>query len=162
MKWKYGYDYGGYYNWKKREEFADRHGRKCAACGKENLVSRARAEWVINKLHEEFDNPQYLARKEKEWKSRIYQIDHIVPKAKGGTDDDHNLQLLCWSCNAAKGTRSMEEFKHFLDQRQELPKLAQIVSNKYAINKSILDKVIDKLTVNEAYDLFSKIAGDGQ
>lgn len=29
-------------------------------------------------------------------------VDHIKPKAHGGTDDDSNLQTLCWSCHKAK------------------------------------------------------------
>ncbi|WP_270422732.1 HNH endonuclease [Citrobacter portucalensis] len=29
-------------------------------------------------------------------------VDHIKPKAQGGTDDDSNLQSLCWSCHARK------------------------------------------------------------
>lgn len=29
-------------------------------------------------------------------------VDHIKPKAQGGTDDDSNLQSLCWSCHATK------------------------------------------------------------
>lgn len=29
-------------------------------------------------------------------------VDHIVPKAKGGTDDDCNLQTLCLTCHDAK------------------------------------------------------------
>lgn len=31
-------------------------------------------------------------------------IDHIVPKADGGTNDPRNLQLLCAPCNATKGS----------------------------------------------------------
>ena len=29
-------------------------------------------------------------------------VDHIVPKEEGGTDDDENLQSLCRSCHKAK------------------------------------------------------------
>ncbi|WP_426817916.1 HNH endonuclease [Winslowiella sp. 2C04] len=29
-------------------------------------------------------------------------VDHIIPKAHGGTDDDNNLQSLCWACHKAK------------------------------------------------------------
>ncbi|MCC5855131.1 MAG: HNH endonuclease [Idiomarina sp.] len=32
-------------------------------------------------------------------------VDHIVPKAKGGTDGEDNLQSLCKSCHEAKTAR---------------------------------------------------------
>ena len=40
---------------------------------------------------------------------RNLTVDHIVPRAKGGTDHLSNLQLLCGACNSMKGTRSHEE-----------------------------------------------------
>ncbi|MBC6428556.1 MAG: HNH endonuclease [Cellvibrionales bacterium] len=36
------------------------------------------------------------------------EVDHIIPKSKGGTDHLENLQLLCGHCNRVKGNRGME------------------------------------------------------
>ena len=33
------------------------------------------------------------------------QVDHIIPKAQGGTDDHHNLQSICTACHKAKTAR---------------------------------------------------------
>lgn len=30
-------------------------------------------------------------------------VDHIVPRSRGGQNDDRNLRLLCEGCNTAKG-----------------------------------------------------------
>lgn len=32
-------------------------------------------------------------------------VDHIKPKARGGTDDHDNLESLCWPCHKAKTAR---------------------------------------------------------
>lgn len=32
-------------------------------------------------------------------------VDHVVPKAKGGTDDRHNLVTMCRRHNSSKGSR---------------------------------------------------------
>ena len=39
-----------------------------------------------------------------------YQIDHVIPLAKGGQHCDGNVQLLCPTCNKRKATRSLFEF----------------------------------------------------
>ena len=40
---------------------------------------------------------------------RNLTVDHIVPRAKGGSDHVENLQLLCAACNSTKGQGSHEE-----------------------------------------------------
>jgi 5-methylcytosine-specific restriction endonuclease McrA len=42
--------------------------------------------------------------------SLTYQVDHIVPLARGGTNWPDNLQLLCGPCNQSKGPKTMSEW----------------------------------------------------
>ena len=44
-----------------------------------------------------------------------FHVDHIIAKAKGGTNHRENLQLLCNRCNSIKGNRGMEYLKSKLD-----------------------------------------------
>jgi ATP adenylyltransferase len=39
---------------------------------------------------------------------RALEVDHIVPRSRGGTDDPDNLQALCYSCNSMIGVNSGE------------------------------------------------------
>ena len=36
---------------------------------------------------------------------KLYDVDHVVPQSRGGTDHLDNLQLLCSHCNRIKGDR---------------------------------------------------------
>ena len=42
---------------------------------------------------------------------RVMEVDHILPRVKGGTDLADNLQLLCSGCNRSKGGRTMAEWR---------------------------------------------------
>lgn len=42
---------------------------------------------------------------------KALEIDHIVPRNHGGADDPHNLQALCYSCNAMKQDRDATDFR---------------------------------------------------
>ena len=35
--------------------------------------------------------------------------DHVVPIAKGGSNEDENLVMACRECNCKKGTKTLEE-----------------------------------------------------
>ena len=48
---------------------------------------------------------------------RNFTVDHIVPKARGGTDHIENLQMLCNACNSVKGTKTQAEFLAALRSR---------------------------------------------
>ena len=42
---------------------------------------------------------------------RVMDVDHILPKSRGGTDHLDNLQLLCSGCNRSKGNKTMAEWR---------------------------------------------------
>ncbi len=42
---------------------------------------------------------------------RVMDVDHMLPRVKGGTDHPDNLQLLCSGCNRSKGGRTMAEWR---------------------------------------------------
>jgi 5-methylcytosine-specific restriction endonuclease McrA len=42
---------------------------------------------------------------------RALQVDHIVPRSRGGTDDPDNLQALCYRCNSMKRDRDTTDFR---------------------------------------------------
>jgi site-specific DNA-methyltransferase (adenine-specific) len=50
---------------------------------------------------------------------RNLEIDHIIPKAKGGGDYYENYQLLCSHCNRRKGSRPMEFLRFQIEKEEE-------------------------------------------
>ncbi len=48
---------------------------------------------------------------------RNMEVDHIIPRSKGGTDHISNLQLLCPACNSLKGTKTHEELLAMLTNK---------------------------------------------
>lgn len=50
---------------------------------------------------------------------KIPSLDHIVPKAKGGTNDIENLQFLSWFENRCKNDMSKEDWNNLKLNIQE-------------------------------------------
>ena len=42
---------------------------------------------------------------------RVMEVDHMLPRSRGGTDHPDNLQLLCSGCNKSKGGKTMAEWR---------------------------------------------------
>lgn len=40
------------------------------------------------------------------------QVDHVIPKAEGGSDDDDNLQAICDPCHEAKSQKEAGRGRH--------------------------------------------------
>ena len=47
------------------------------------------------------------------------QVDHLVPKKAGGTDDISNLMPSCRRCNHYKRAHSLETFREYLSKMKE-------------------------------------------
>ena len=48
-----------------------------------------------------------------------FHMDHIVARARGGTDHDFNFQLLCGHCNSVKGKKTQAEFAAIISQKRK-------------------------------------------
>jgi site-specific DNA-methyltransferase (adenine-specific) len=53
-----------------------------------------------------------------EFNIRNMEIDHIIPKSKGGGDYYENYQLLCSACNRKKGDRPMEYLRDEIERNE--------------------------------------------
>lgn len=51
------------------------------------------------------------------------QVDHIVPVAKGGTNDLLNLVTSCWECNSGKSDKKLDDNTEIEKQRRMLDEL---------------------------------------
>lgn len=51
-------------------------------------------------------------------------IEHIIPKALGGTDATHNLAISCEPCNTAKSNLTLKEYEMYLNYLEYLRDLS--------------------------------------
>ncbi len=80
-------------------------------------------------------------------------IDHIIPRAQGGTDDESNLTVLCGQCNLTKGFHLPQaplwtRIKYALGVRKDMQTMELSVKNLHrAANNRItsVDKKVQQL-----------------
>ena len=69
-----------------------------------------------------------------------FEIDHIWPKSRGGSDRISNLCLACHDCNAAKGNKTAAEWGHpEVEARAKVPlkDAAAVNATRYALVESL-------------------------
>jgi len=100
---------------------------------------------------------------------KALEVDHIMPKNSGGSDDISNLQALCYSCNAMKRDRDDADFrgvaKSYSDREKgclfcEIPEERVIFENElaYAVHDGfpvtpLHSLVIPKRHISSYFDL---------
>jgi len=79
------------------------------------------------------------------------EIDHIVPLARGGSNDETNLQVLCARCNSSKGSYQYGEYYH-RERRENPESLYGIIAEKVfdGINKRFGNPEIKSLSYEDA------------
>ncbi|GHT54041.1 hypothetical protein AGMMS49982_18090 [Bacteroidia bacterium] len=58
----------------------------------------------------------------RQFEMRNMEIDHIIPKSKGGGSYYENYQLLCGACNKKKSDKPMEYLRAYIDSEEEFSK----------------------------------------
>lgn len=53
----------------------------------------------------------------------VLEVDHIIPVAKGGTNDILNLVTSCHTCNSGKSDRKLDDFTEVEKQKKQLDEL---------------------------------------
>jgi diadenosine tetraphosphate (Ap4A) HIT family hydrolase len=101
---------------------------------------------------------------------KALEVDHILPRNRGGSDEEYNLQALCYSCNATKRDRDDADFRGMADAYDsrsegcafcELPPQRIVAENELALafrdGFPVTEHhtlIIPKRHVSDYFDLF--------
>ena len=89
--------------------------------------------------------------------AKATEIDHIIPRAQGGSNSVHNLTPACRSCNQKKSNLSLKDFGEIMNkdyshlEPKKLPKDAAIVqiARNYMIKE--ITKLVSDTTTHDAW-----------
>ena len=83
--------------------------------------------------------------------SVVLEVDHIIPVASGGDNDEDNLVTSCFDCNRGKGARSLEISPETLAKKLEIQNEAkeQLASLERSVKakKAKITRKVNKLNV---------------
>jgi len=87
---------------------------------------------------------------------KALEVDHIIPRNHGGTDDINNFQALCYSCNAMKRDRDDTDFRGWrtlYDQRVPNCLFCEIDKSRIISDNELMYIIRDGFPVTEFHSL---------
>lgn len=87
---------------------------------------------------------------------KALEVDHIVPRNKGGADDESNLQSLCYSCNAMKrdtDDTDFREVKQSYEERVAGCVFCEIPKDRVIAENELAYAILDAFPVTEHHTL---------
>jgi diadenosine tetraphosphate (Ap4A) HIT family hydrolase/5-methylcytosine-specific restriction endonuclease McrA len=85
---------------------------------------------------------------------KALEVDHVVPRNKGGSDDAGNLQALCYSCNAMKRDRDSTDFREkFYEHREKGCLFCEIPAERIVAENELAYVVRDGFPVTQYHSL---------
>jgi diadenosine tetraphosphate (Ap4A) HIT family hydrolase len=87
---------------------------------------------------------------------KALEVDHIIPRNKGGSDDETNLQALCYSCNAMKRDTDDTDFRDMAESykhRQPGCVFCEMPSDRIIEQNELCYAVRDKFPVTPGHSL---------
>lgn len=122
-----------------RDKVIERDGRVCQACGKTGLIKES-----------EYGSKVFSS----EILESLIQIDHILPRSRGGSTTFENLQVLCRPCNRRKSNNTMEEFSWRIHCEENLDDKAKEFSRLSGIGKKDIQYFFRGKNKVRAYEFF--------
>lgn len=149
-------------------EFALKHKHTCAICGRDGLMTKleANALAITTGVYKVVETPMGKCKVQISYKGdkgyddvfdRVYHIDHKIPLAKGGSNLEENLHLLCAGCNLSKGSLTVEDYLQKLAFLSDADDIHEKVADALDVDVSTLEYLVKGKDPLQVYPFLQKI-----